>query len=98
VIRGDRQVEGKDFDETHTNTPSMAAVCFRIALGTALGSEFRQVDIVGAFLAAPINMDIYVKPLPNVHVSPGKVLKLRMALYGLCQLGREFSDYWDEKL
>jgi transposase InsO family protein len=98
VLRGDRQVEGKDFDETHTNTPSMAAVRFGIALGTALGSTFRQVDIVGAFLAAPINMDVYVKPLPNVHVSPGKVLKLRTALYGLCQSGREFSDYRDEQL
>jgi transposase InsO family protein len=98
VLRGDFQVEGRDFDETYTNTPSMATVRLTIALTSAIGSEPRQMDVVGAFLAAPINMDVYVKPLPNVVCSPGKVLKLRTALYGLRQSGREFTDYRDAQL
>jgi hypothetical protein len=97
VARGDHQKEGKDFDETYTSTPSMGTIRLVIALISALKLEPRQFDVVGAFLAAPINMDVYVK-VPHVSCAPGKVLKLKRALYGLRQSGREFTDFRDMQL
>jgi hypothetical protein len=98
VVRGDHQEEGRDFDETYTNTPSMGTVRFVLALIAALRLEPRQLDITGAYLAAPIGMDVYIRPPPQAGCAAGKVLKLKKALYGLRQAGREFTDYRDKQL
>jgi transposase InsO family protein len=98
VVRGDKQEEGKDYDETHTHTPSMGLFRFTLALINALGLNPRQLDVVGAFLEAPLHMDVFVRTPPMVNCPDGMVLKLQRALYGMKQAPREFGEHRDRQL
>jgi hypothetical protein len=98
VVRGDKQEEGKDYDETHTHTPSMGLFRFTLALIHALGLKPRQLDVVGAFLEAPVQMDVYIRTPPMVECPDGMVLKLQRALYGMRQAPREFGEHRDKQL
>ena len=98
VARGFRQRPGRDYEETYAPTPRMATVRLALTLIMALNLEPRQIDVVGAYLEAPLNAEIYLKSPDGIKIEDGKVLRLRKAMYGLKQAGREFADYRDEQL
>jgi hypothetical protein len=98
VAQGFRQIPGKDFEETYANVPTLAAVRFCFALDCYLKLEPRQLDIVGAYLEAPLHQTVYAKPPPGFELAPGKCWLLKKALYGLHQAGHEFAIHRDTLL
>jgi hypothetical protein len=98
VAHGFKQQPGDDYDETHAPTPRMATVRLALSLIPALSLVPRQLDVVSAYLEAPINKELYVSHPPTYLITPGKVLKLNRALYGLRQAGLEFAEHRNAQL
>jgi hypothetical protein len=95
--RGDRQIENVDYFDTFAPVVSWNTVRLLLVLSIELGLATKQVDYTAAFVHAdidkPPNYDtmtadqkaksgVYVD-MPRGFSKPGKVLKLRKALYGL---------------
>ncbi|GAA5980434.1 hypothetical protein JCM11641_003392 [Rhodosporidiobolus odoratus] len=94
VARGDMQVEGVDFDETFSSTVRLTTVRVVYALLASNPTwSYRQFDISNAYLLGNLEQEIYVKQPPGFTDSarPGAVRRLRRALYGLRQGGREWQ-------
>jgi len=110
--RGDRQIHGVDFFETFAPVVSWTTVRLLLILSLELGLATKQVDYTAAFVHAPVekppNFDkmspeeqarqgVYIE-MPRGFGKPGKVLKLKKALYGLRSAPRQFFQFISEKL
>ncbi|GKD59836.1 retrovirus-related pol polyprotein from transposon TNT 1-94 [Tanacetum coccineum] len=87
VVRGYRQEEGIDFEESFAPVARMEAI--RIFLAYAAHKSFTvfQMDVKIAFLHGTLKEDVYVyQPEGFIDVDhPSHVYKLKKALYGLKQ-------------
>ncbi|GJW00973.1 retrovirus-related pol polyprotein from transposon TNT 1-94 [Tanacetum coccineum] len=99
VVRGYRQEEGIDFEESFAPVARMEAI--RIFLAYAAHKSFTvfQMDVKTAFLHGTLKEDVYVcQPEGFIDADhPSHVYKLKKALYGLKQAPRAwytqlFSD------
>nr|GEZ80301.1 hypothetical protein [Tanacetum cinerariifolium] len=99
VVRGYRQEEGIDFEESIASVARMEAI--RIFLVYAAHKSFTvfQMDVKTAFLYGSLKEDVYVcQPKGFIDADhPSHVYKLKKALYGLKQAPRAwytqlFSD------
>ncbi|GAA5972784.1 hypothetical protein JCM11641_003938 [Rhodosporidiobolus odoratus] len=92
VARGDRQVDGVDYDETHSSTVRLTTVCLIYAL-LARHPNWRllQFDVTSAYLHGLLGHEIYIQQPPGFKDPnfPRRVYRLQRALYGLKQGGRE---------
>nr|GEY26914.1 retrovirus-related Pol polyprotein from transposon TNT 1-94 [Tanacetum cinerariifolium] len=90
VVRGDRQEEGIDFEESFAPVARMEAI--RIFLAYAAHKSFTvfQMDVKTAFLHGSLKEDVYVcQPEGFIDADhPSHVYKLKKALYGLKQTPR----------
>ncbi|GKE95785.1 retrovirus-related pol polyprotein from transposon TNT 1-94, partial [Tanacetum coccineum] len=90
VVRGYRQEEGIDFEESFAPVARMEAI--RIFLAYAAHKSFIvfQMDVKTAFLHGTLKEDVYVcQPEGFIDVDhPSHVYKLKKALYGLKQAPR----------
>jgi hypothetical protein len=93
VARGFQQVEGYDYSETYSGVVKAATYRLLFAMVTMSGWTCHQLDITTAFLNGEVLEEIYIHP-PQGYPHPGKVLRLRRALYGLKQSPR----MWYRKL
>nr|GEV05090.1 retrovirus-related Pol polyprotein from transposon TNT 1-94 [Tanacetum cinerariifolium] len=89
-MRGYRQEEGIDFEESFAPVAKMEAI--RIFLAYAAHKSFTvfQIDVKTAFLHGSLKEDVYVCQ-PKVFIDtdhPSHVFKLKKALYGLKQAPR----------
>nr|GEV43867.1 retrovirus-related Pol polyprotein from transposon TNT 1-94 [Tanacetum cinerariifolium] len=93
VMRGHRQEEGIDFEESFASVARMEAI--RIFLAYAAHKSFTvfQIDVKTAFLHGTLKEDVYVcQPKGFINVDhPSHVYKLKKALYGLKRAPR--SNY-----
>ncbi|GJV41210.1 retrovirus-related pol polyprotein from transposon TNT 1-94 [Tanacetum coccineum] len=94
VVRGYRQEEGIDFEESFTPVARMEAI--RIFLAYAAHKSFIvfQMDVKTAFLHGTLKEDVYVC-LPDGFIDadhPSHVYKLKKALYGIKQAPRAWYD------
>nr|GFC35933.1 retrovirus-related Pol polyprotein from transposon TNT 1-94 [Tanacetum cinerariifolium] len=93
-VRGYRQEEGLDFEESFTPVARMEAI--RIFLAYAAHKSFTvlQMDVKTAFLHGSLKKDVYVcQPEGFIDaVHPSHVYKLKKALYGLKQAPRAWYD------
>nr|GEU71004.1 ribonuclease H-like domain-containing protein [Tanacetum cinerariifolium] len=93
VVRGYRQEEGIDFEESFTPVARMEAI--RIFLAYAAHKLFTvfQMDVKTAFLHGTLKEDVYMCQLEGFIDAdhPSHVFKLKKALYGLKQAPR--SNY-----
>ena len=90
VASGHKQIEGVNYTETFSATVKMPTVCVILANAAHQDWEIEHVDVKSAYLNAPLNEEIYMRP-PRGMLKPGqegKVLKLLKGLYGLKQAGR----------
>ncbi|GKC78081.1 retrovirus-related pol polyprotein from transposon TNT 1-94, partial [Tanacetum coccineum] len=90
VVRGYRQEEGIDFEESFAPVAIMEAI--RIFLAYAAHKSFIvfQMDVKTAFLHGTLKEDVYVCP-PDGFIDadhPSHVYKLKKALYGIKQAPR----------
>ena len=100
-VRGDRQIEGVDYDDKFAPVVSWGTVRLLSILSINQGWVSRQVDFSNAFVQAPLKEDIYIN-LPQMFSSvsgEGKeVMKLNRSLYGLVQAPLYWYRYLTEKL
>nr|GEX12283.1 hypothetical protein [Tanacetum cinerariifolium] len=94
VVRGYRQEEGIDFEESFTPVAKMEAI--RIFLAYAAHKSFTvfQMDVKTALLHGSLKEDVYVcQPDGFIDADhPSHVYKLKKALYGLKQAPRAWYD------
>nr|GEW35536.1 retrovirus-related Pol polyprotein from transposon TNT 1-94 [Tanacetum cinerariifolium] len=94
VVRGYRQEEGIDFEESFAPVAKMEAI--RIFLAYAAHKSFTvfQMDVKTAFLHGSLKEDVYVcQPKGFIDADhPSHVYKLKKALYGLKQAPRAWYD------
>nr|GEZ13990.1 retrovirus-related Pol polyprotein from transposon TNT 1-94 [Tanacetum cinerariifolium] len=94
VVRGYRQEEGLDFEESFAPVARMEAI--RIFLAYAAHKSFTvfQMDVKTAFLHGSLKEDVYVcQPEGFIDADhPSHVYKLKKALYGLKQAPRAWYD------
>nr|GFB56996.1 retrovirus-related Pol polyprotein from transposon TNT 1-94 [Tanacetum cinerariifolium] len=94
VVRGYRQEEGLDFEESFAPVARMEAI--RIFLAYAAHKSFTmfQIDVKTAFLHGSLKEDVYVcQPTGFIHADhPSHVYKPKNALYGLKQAPRAWPD------
>nr|GEU41160.1 retrovirus-related Pol polyprotein from transposon TNT 1-94 [Tanacetum cinerariifolium] len=94
VMRGYRQEEGIDFDESFVPVAKMEAI--RIFLAYAAHKSFTvfQMDVKTAFLYGSLKEDVYVcQPKGFIDADhPSHDYKLKKALYGLKQAPRAWYD------
>jgi hypothetical protein len=81
VVRGDQQ-RGLRTEDTYAAT--LAARSFRVlmAIAAKFDLELIQFDVVNAFVNAALPNPVFMT-LPPGYRTPGKVLRLNKALYGL---------------
>nr|GEZ66625.1 retrovirus-related Pol polyprotein from transposon TNT 1-94 [Tanacetum cinerariifolium] len=93
-MRGYRQEEGIDFEESFAPVARMEAI--RIFLAYAAHKSFTvfQMDVKTAFLHGSLKEDVYVcQPEGFIDADhPSHVYKLKKALYGLKQAPRAWYD------
>nr|GEY44295.1 hypothetical protein [Tanacetum cinerariifolium] len=94
VVRGYRQEEGIDFEESFAPVARMEAI--RIFLAYAAYKSFNvfQMDVKTAFLHGTLKEDVYVcQPEGFIDADhPSHVFKLKKALYGLKQAPKAWYD------
>nr|GEW18777.1 retrovirus-related Pol polyprotein from transposon TNT 1-94 [Tanacetum cinerariifolium] len=94
VVRGYRQEEGIDFEESFASVARMEAI--RIFLAYAAHKSFIvfQIDVKTAFLHGTLKEDVHVcQPEGFIDADhPSHVFKLKKALYGLKQATRAWYD------
>jgi len=69
VVKGFRQEYGKDFDQTYAGVCKNAIWKLAIALAALFNLEIEQMDVIGAFLNADADTDIYIEVPPNWEVN-----------------------------
>ncbi|CAL9238765.1 unnamed protein product [Arabidopsis halleri] len=90
VARGFTQTYGEDYRETFAPVAKQHTVKVVLSLAVNLDWELWQMDVKNAFLQGELKEEVYMTPPPGLEdiVAPGKVLRLRKAIYGLKQSPR----------
>nr|GEU43426.1 Gag-Pol polyprotein [Tanacetum cinerariifolium] len=90
VVRGYRQEEGIDFEESFALFAQMEAIRIFLAYAIHKGFTVYQMDVKTAFLHGSLKEDVYVcQPEGFIDADhPSHVYKLKKALYGLKQASR----------
>ncbi|GJU92154.1 ribonuclease H-like domain-containing protein [Tanacetum coccineum] len=85
VVKGYKQEEGIDFEESFAHVARLGAVRMFIAFAAHKNITIFQMDVKTAFLNGPLKEELYVS-LPDGFVDPDfpdHVYRLKKALYGL---------------
>nr|GFB09236.1 retrovirus-related Pol polyprotein from transposon TNT 1-94 [Tanacetum cinerariifolium] len=90
VVRGYRQEEGIDFEESFALVARMEAIRIFLAYATHKSFTMFQMEVKTAFLHGSLKKDVYVcQPEGFIDADhPSHVYKLKKALYGLKQAPR----------
>nr|GEZ66904.1 retrovirus-related Pol polyprotein from transposon TNT 1-94 [Tanacetum cinerariifolium] len=94
VVRGYRQEEGIDFEESFAPVARMEAIRIFLAYVTHKSFTVFQMDVKTAFLHGSLKEDVYVCQ-PECFIDadhPSHVYKIKKALYGLKQEPRAWYD------
>jgi hypothetical protein len=92
VIKGFRQVKFIDFDDTYASVLRIDTWRGLIALAARENWDIHQLDVVGAFLNAKLEEEIYMRQIPGYEDGTNRVLRLKRALYGLKQAPRAWNQ------
>ena len=91
VVKGFKQIEGLDFNETFSSTVKGAAVRMLIALCAKYDYEMEQSDVTSAFLESHLKEEVWVEqPHGFTNGNRNDACRLLRALYGLKQSPREW--------
>ncbi|NBX97280.1 hypothetical protein EBQ81_00240, partial [bacterium] len=94
VARGFTQEKGIDYTETFSSVAKWGTIRLLLAVAAVRGWVVEVVDIDTAFLNAPLEEEVYLKPPEGLGIPKGKVLRVRRAIYGLKQAPRT----WERQL
>ena len=81
----------EDYGSTYSPVAKMTSIQTILTYANHHNYELMSFDIKTAFLHAKLTLDIYCKQIPGFpEADPHTVLRLLVALYGLCQSSYEF--------
>eukprot|EP00873_Tetraselmis_striata_P016398 jgi/Tetstr1/436662/TSEL_025457.t1 len=96
VVQGCRQRHGIDYAETFAPTMKFTTIRVLFAIAVQYGWNIHQVDVDTAFLYAPVEEEIYMRPPPGYEQYDARgrpmVLRLLKSLYGLKQSPRNWHN------
>ena len=95
VAGGHHQQPGVDFNETFAPVCSYRTLRMIAAVAARHGLRLRQFDIKTAFLNGVLEEEVYVRPPAGFEYlagGPGRVLRLRRAMYSLRQAPRAWTS------
>ncbi|CAB1099770.1 unnamed protein product [Ectocarpus sp. CCAP 1310/34] len=103
VVGGPRQEPGQDYGRSYTPVCRVGSIRMTCAIGCHNNWPIYQLDVVGAFLNALCDRDVYVRPAPGTSAKNSAtgeliVYKLERSLYGLSQSPALWNDTLDESL
>jgi len=99
VARGYEQILGIDYDETFSPVVRLTSLRIIFALSVGYNLIIHTMDVDTAFLNAPLEEDIYIKPPTGFNLPPGtNCFKLLKALYGLKQSPRAWNIHSNGQL
>lgn len=100
VIQGCRQIEGVNYEETFAPVARYSSIRYLLALAVQKGLYISHLDVETAYLYSDLEEDIYIHPpkTPGNRKYSEKVLKLKKAVYGLKQSGRNWNIKLDTEL
>jgi len=87
--RGFRQIFGIDFELTYSPTLNIDELKFIISLAAKFNWNIFQLDIKAVYFNAPLDREIYTTIPPGDHNYKKGFWRLKRALYGLKQSGRQ---------
>jgi hypothetical protein len=94
VAKGFLQEFGVNYHDTWAPTAHLATVRLLFARAVIEDMEVRHIDIKCAFLNGDLDECVYLEQPPHVSDGTSRVWKLKKAIYGLKQAGRQ----WHHKL
>ncbi|GFT41431.1 retrovirus-related Pol polyprotein from transposon TNT 1-94 [Trichonephila clavipes] len=99
VARGNTQLRGESFDEVFSPVINFTIVRLFFTICVCLWKWTHiQVDITNAYLYANLDTVIYMKQPTGYEIDNNKVCRLRKAIYGLHQSGRQWFLELENKL
>eukprot|EP00253_Pinus_taeda_P035794 PITA_35794 len=100
VVKGYKQQQGKDYDETFAPIARMETVRTMLSIAAPHKWKIYQMDVKSAFLNGVLKEEVYVEQPPGYEVDgqEHKVYKLKKALYGLKQAPRAWYNRIDAYL
>ena len=90
VGQGFTQRYGMDYGETCAPVCKWESILILLSVAGKYDWEIGQLDINTAFLNAPLKEELYMRPPKQCPEFEGKVFRLKKAIYGLKQAGREW--------
>lgn len=100
VAKGFTQVHGVDYEETFAPVARLDSLRLLLALAAVFDWDVHQIDIKTAYLNGELDEEIYMDQ-PKGFTAPGmkgKVCRLRKAIYGLKQAGRQWHKHLRDTL
>jgi len=100
VAKGYVQRQGVDFEEVFAPVARLESVRLMLAIAAHWSWPVHHMDVKSAFLNGDLKEEVYVAQPPGFvdKHSPGKVLRLHKALYGLRQAPRAWNVKLDATL
>ena len=103
VVRGNHSKFGVDWSGSHAETLNLTTLRTLMAITATKGNfHYRVTDIKSAFVTAPLDRLVYIRPAPGQPQfnSNGEriVIRLKKALYGLVDSARRFTRHLREIL
>jgi hypothetical protein len=88
IFGGHKPLHGVNYSDTFAPTPTFASLCTALKIVPHKGWSTASFNVKTVFLHSKIDDDVWVLPPPGCYVLPGKVWKLKKALYGTKKAGR----------
>ena len=98
VMKGSRQVQGVNYDETFSRVAMLKFVQIMLAIAAFYDYEIWQMVVKTVFLNGFLEEELYMMQ-PEGFVDPkgaNKVHKLQRSIYGLVQASRSWNIRFDE--
>jgi len=98
VAKGCFQKYGQDYIETFSPVVRYTSIRFLIALTVKWNMEIDQMDAVTAFLQGDLKEEIFIEQPASYNDGSNRVCRLKKAMYGLKQSGRQWNIALDNVL
>ena len=100
VVKGYKQQQGKDYDETFAPVERMETIRTMLSIAAQHKWKIYQMNVKSTFLNGVLKEEVYVEQPPGYEVEgqEHKVYKLKKALYGLKQAPRAWYNRIDAYL
>lgn len=87
VAQGFTQMEGINFYDTYSPVAKLSTIRAVIALAAINNLSLHHIDVNTAYINAPLDEEIFMRPPKDFKLGRHKALKLSKSIYGLKQAG-----------